>query len=225
MTRGALYMVWPGTERTEAMLSRSVASLARFHPELPHEVVRLPDNRNLLSKSEMGRRSPFEETLFLDADTVVLGRLDYAFDKAARFGLACCICECPFARRYGGLAGRGDMLEYNTGVLFWTAKAAHVMDRWMRLSPDIDSSIVFKNGDGLARMAVNDQAAFAEAIEQTGFNPWVLPQNWNLRPKWQRTVFGPVKVWHDYSDVPASVADWSAAQARPDAVLECAGLP
>jgi hypothetical protein len=63
--------------------------------------------------------TPFEETLFLDNDTVVLGRLDYGFQKASQFGLA---------------------------------------------------------------------------IEQTGFLPFVLPQNWNFRSKWHRSWFGPMKL-------------------------------
>jgi hypothetical protein len=61
--------------------------------------------------------SPFEETLYLDADTVVLDRLDFGFEQAARFGVACCICECPWARRYRGLPN-DDGVEYSTGVLF-----------------------------------------------------------------------------------------------------------
>jgi hypothetical protein len=47
----------------------------------------------------MAAMTPFEETLFLDADTVPLGRLDFGFEQAQRFGLACCICEVPWARR------------------------------------------------------------------------------------------------------------------------------
>ena len=52
--------------------------------------------KGLLQKSQMFQFSPFRETLYLDADTVVLGRLDFAFLKAQEFGLACCICECPW---------------------------------------------------------------------------------------------------------------------------------
>ncbi|MEJ0070814.1 MAG: hypothetical protein WDO24_21130 [Pseudomonadota bacterium] len=40
----------------------------------------------------MFEHSPFETTVYLDADTVVLGRLDYGFEMAERFGLACCHC-------------------------------------------------------------------------------------------------------------------------------------
>jgi hypothetical protein len=68
---------------------------------------------------------------------------------------------------------------------------------------------------------VNDQAGFALAIQQTGFNPWVLPTNWNFRHRWQKTVFGPIKVWHDYDDVPESILRWNEQQSRPDAVIQC----
>jgi len=142
--------------------------------------------------------SPFEETLFLDADTVVLDSLDFGFEQAQRFGLACCICECPWARRFGGLSG--ELIEYNTGVLFFTKAAQAVFDAWKIWSTQLDSSIIFYNADSqLAQTPFNDQGSFAKAIAETGFNPAVLPLNWNFRPNWQHTFFGPIKIWHDYS--------------------------
>ena len=104
--RGVIYMVWGRGVKIERALERSRKSVAAVHPELPVEVIRLDDAndpcKGLLEKARMFERSPFHETLFLDADTVVLGRLDYGFRKAQDFGLACCICECPWARRYAG---------------------------------------------------------------------------------------------------------------------------
>ena len=117
--RGVLYMVWG--DGVEPLLERSRKSLAAFHPELSVHVERLGEGAGLLDKAAMLERTPFEETLFLDADTVVMGRLDWAFEQAARVGLACGICECPWARRYGGIDG--DWIEYNTGVLFFNEKA------------------------------------------------------------------------------------------------------
>jgi hypothetical protein len=61
---------------------------------------RSPEN-SLLDKSAMFDISPFGETLYLDCDAQVMDRLDFGFSQAGRFGLACCICECPRARRYG----------------------------------------------------------------------------------------------------------------------------
>jgi hypothetical protein len=221
LTRGALYIVFPGNSRVEAALARSIESLSAVHPELPVHIERMPEGSSLLDKARMYDISPFDETVFLDADTVVLGRLDHGFDKAAQHGLACCICECPWARRYGAFSDRGDMIEYNTGVLFFGQGSERVFDGWQRCIA-VDSSIRFMRGNELAVMPFNDQAGFAEAIEQSEFNPFILPMNWNFRPIWQHTAFGPIKIWHDYSEVPDGVLDWNEQQSKPDAVIGCA---
>src|SRR5262249_13778122 len=125
--RGALYIVWGTSDKVERALERSRQSLRAFHPELPVEIIRLDVQdpiKGLLEKARMFEKTPFRETLFLDADTVVLGHLDFGFRKAQDFGLACCICECPWARRYTGL--EGESVEYNTGVLFFNERAKPV---------------------------------------------------------------------------------------------------
>lgn len=203
--RGVIYIVWG--DEIEPALERSRRSLAALHPELPVEVVRLEVDdpvKGLLEKARMFRRTPFRETLFLDADTVVLGRLDYAFDKARRFGLACSICENPWARRYAGL--EGDLIEYNTGVLFFTVQARPVFEAWERLAAELDSSADFidMRDNELHTMSHNDQCGFAAAVEECAMSPFVLPLNWNYRPEAQRHFFGPIKIWHDYHEPP----DW-----------------
>jgi hypothetical protein len=218
--RGVLYIVWG--DKVEPLLERSRRSLAAVHPELPAEVVRLEAQddpiKQLLEKSRMARRTPFRETLFLDADTVVLGRLDSAFDKAQRFGLACCICECPWARRYASLSG--DVIEYNTGVLFFADRAKPLFDAWERLAVDLDSSIRFMHQGKPARMPYNDQCGFAAAVEETGFLPFVLPLNWNFRPAWHRAFFGPIKIWHDYSDVHPQILEFNRYYERKGSVIQ-----
>jgi hypothetical protein len=218
--RGVLYLVWG--EGVKDALERSCASVRQIHPELPIHIERLPDGSNLLDKAGMGERSPFEETLYLDADTVVLGRLDYAFERAAQFGLACSICECPWARRYAGL--RGDLVEYNTGVVFFTRKAQPLLREWKQRVRRVDSSILFVRDGQLCRMPLNDQAAFAQAVAETGFSPFVLPQNWNFRPAWHKSWFGPIKIWHDYRPVPEELRSWSAEQSREESIIQYAEL-
>ena len=216
-TRGVLYMKW-GTQ-ADAMLQRSAASLRSFHPELPVHVAELPAGATLLDKARMLDASPFEETLFLDIDTVVLDRLDYGFDKAAKHSMACCICECPWARRYTGLSG--DMIEYNTGVLFFTRKARPLFERWKQYARVLDSSIVFKMGEGqMGRMALNDQGSFALAMEESETPPFILPMNWNFRPQWHYSFFGPIKIWHDYSEVPGPVVTWNENQRGEQKVID-----
>lgn len=209
-------MVWGSGK--DGALERSMASLRAHHPDLPVHVERLGGGASLLDKARMADLSPFRETLYLDLDTVVLGNLDFGFQKAGEFGLACCICECPWARRYGGISG--DMVEYNTGVLFFTEKAKDVFKAWRGTAHGLDSSILFLMDDGEpARMPLNDQAGFAKAVEDTGYGPFILPLNWNFRPRWHRSWFGPLKVWHDYADVPGALIAHNQAQSSDGAVV------
>lgn len=213
--RGVVYIVWGKFD--QRLLDRSIASLKAHHPELPIHVERLPDGSGLLDKAGMLGLTPFEETLFLDGDTVVLDRLDFGFEKALRHGLALSICECPWGRRYAGLAG--DIVEYNTGVMFFTAKAKPVFDAWKATVRNLDSSCIFSMGGQLHRMPENDQAGFAKAVDDTGFHPFVLPYNWNFRPKWHKSWYGPLKIWHDYGAPPEALVRQNREQAKPETVV------
>ena len=220
--RGVIYTVWGHNDRIERALERSRKSISTVHPELPVEVFRFDAGdpiKGLLQKSRMFEFSPFRETLYLDADTVVLGRLDFAFLKAQEFGLACCICECPWARRHGGI--QGETIEYNTGVLFFAERAKPVFESWSRLAPQIDSSITLLGPQGQkTNMRYDDQCSFAAAIEETKFLPFVLPLNWNFRPQWQLSFFGPVKIWHDYAELPPFFAEMRTYYDQPDAIIQ-----
>jgi hypothetical protein len=216
-------MVWGNG--MDAMLQRSVASLQLVHPELPVKIHRGENPaekwRGLLQKAAMARLSPFEETLYLDADTTILSRLDYGFEMAAQHGLACAHCESPWARRHEGLKDQGDLVEFNTGVLFFGPKSRAIFDAWERLITVVGSSTVFVTPQGeLERQSFDDQAAFAAAVKETNFVPFVLPVNWNFRPMFHRTFFGPLKIWHDYFAVPQELVRISQYYSKPDAVIQ-----
>lgn len=214
MTRGVLYVKWG--RLLDRMLERSIRSLQAVHPELPHHVHELPATARLTDKSRLAELSPFDQTVYLDADTIVLDDLSYGFAKAEQFGLACSICECPYARRYGL---SGDLVEYNTGVLFFTRRAAPILNEWPRYAAEYDGVIPFQLDGRPVRTSPNDQAGFAKAVEESGVAPFVLPQNWNFRPQWQRSFFGPIKVWHDYQDVPPAIRAFNDEQRRPGAAI------
>jgi hypothetical protein len=214
-SRGVLYIKW-GTQ-VDSVLDRSISSLKKIHPNLPIYVHQLADNASLLDKATMHRLTPFDETLYLDADTVVLDRLDFGFDMARQHGLACCICECPWARRYGGIGG--DEVEYNTGVLFFTRKSHRIFETWREHAKSIDSSIKFYQNDEPCVMPYNDQAAFSLAVSQSPTAPFILPFNWNLRPVYHRSWWGPIKIWHDYRPPPPQIHEFSRQQANPDAII------
>jgi len=217
--RGVLYIVWGGDEKIEGYIRRSMASVKQHHPELPIHVERLREGGKI-NKARMCDLTPFEQTLFLDNETVVLGRLDYGFEKGEKFGMACSINECPWARRYGDERLSGDMIEYNSGVLFFTDKARGVFGAWKQLFPTVDSSIIHHDDTvGMCIMPVADQGSFALAIEQTDFVPFVLPHNWNFRPLWHKSFFGPIKIWHSYKDVPAGLVEWNKNQSSANSVI------
>jgi len=210
-----LYLVWG--EQHAALMERSLQSLRAVHPELPVHLHTLPAHASLLEKAAMFDLSPFEQTLYLDADTVVLDRLDFGFECAARDRLAMCICECPWARRYAGLSG--ETIEYNTGVVFFSQAAQPIFDAWKHWATRLDSSVCYHHPNGgLGLMPANDQASFAKAVVETGFNPRVLPQNWNFRPAYQNTFFGPLKIWHDRS-MPSETIFSAVAEQRGEQKL------
>jgi hypothetical protein len=216
--RGILYVKWGPNN---SILDRSLASVRAVHPELPIHVHELPNNSTLLDKANLFSFSPFEETLFLDVDTVVLDRLDFGFEMAVKHALACCICEHPWARRYGGFKNMGDIVEYNTGVQFFTRAAKPYFDGWLKYARTVDSSITFyKTPGNLATMPYNDQAGFSLAVNEAATPPFILPFNWNFRPSWHFAWWGPIKVWHDYNPPPPGIVEFTKQQAKPDAVLQ-----
>ena len=220
--RGVLYMVWGSN--VEPVLQRSIASVKASHPELPIEVVRIDADPNsqesLLAKANIYARSPFRETLFLDADTIVLDRLDFGFEKARQFGLAICICEAPWARPPTGRANYGDIVEYNTGVIFFTERAKPTFDAWAAIAPTLDSSIRFYQDGKLAIMRAADQGSFALAVAETGISPFVLPRNWNFRALLERVYIGPIKIWHAYDPIPPGILDVMAYYRQPNAIVQ-----
>ncbi len=221
MSRGILSIYWG--DEAKLPIQRLCNSVKQFCPDLRHELIKIDavsgNPKSLNQKAKMLELSPFEETLFLDIDTVVLGNLDFGFEKARKYGLALSICEAPWARRYPKLFS-GDQIEYNTGVIFFTKKAESVFNEWKRIAHIVDSSIVGVNENGIYTMPSNDQGSFAQAIENIGFNPFILPLNWNFRPIWHKSFWGPLKIWHDYSDPPLVISELNKYYENKDSIIQ-----
>jgi hypothetical protein len=221
MNKGIISIYWGDEEKLP--IKRLKESVKKFHPELEHKFIKLdaPEKNatSLNLKSQMFDLSPFEETLFLDIDTVVLDKLDFGFEKAREFGIALSICESPWAKRYSKVFS-GDQIEYNTGVIFFTKKSKIVFDEWKSVADSIDSSHLGVINGEIYNMTANDQASFALAIENSRFNPFVLPLNWNFRPIWHRSFFGPIKIWHDYSDPPKLFSELNDYYLNKDSIIQ-----
>ncbi len=221
MSKGIISIYWG--DEAKLPIQRLCNSVKQFCPDLRHELIKIDavsgDPKSLNQKAAMLELSPFEETLFLDVDTVVMGNLDFGFEKAKKYGLALSICEAPWARRYPKLFS-GDQIEYNTGVIFFTKKAESVFNEWKRIAHIVDSSIVGVNENGIYTMPSNDQGSFAQAIENIGFNPFILPLNWNFRPIWHKSFWGPLKIWHDYSDPPLVISELNKYYENKDSIIQ-----
>jgi hypothetical protein len=213
--RGVVYLKWGDMEAT---LKRSIRSVQKMHPELPIHVQEMPADATMLDKAAMAAVSPFDETLYLDADTVVLDRLDFGFQMAVRHGLACCISDCPWLRRYG-IAG--DHVEYDTGVVFFTRKAKGVFDSWQTKVRTVPATLRSMGAQNRVVVVPNrDQSSFSLTLDQSSTPPFVLPMNWNFRPRTQRAWWGPIKVWHDRVDPPANLGQISLDQSRPETIIQ-----
>jgi hypothetical protein len=203
----------------------------RFHPEWGVHVQELGAEfealaglegyRGLLEKAKMNDYSPFEETLYLDADTTVMAPLEYGFEQAERFGLACTQCVCPWARRYHKIPQRADTVEYSTGVMFWVkSRMQGLFEEWKRATGALDSEILFYQEGQVKRAPYGDQGIFSAVVERAGFNPFVLPPNWNFVPQRQDWFFGPLKVWHDYGEPPQAFWDLNEKYAKGEMLID-----
>jgi hypothetical protein len=217
--RGILYMIWGDDAKHHATLQRSIDSVKQYHPELPIHVEKLTDGGKI-NKTRICNITPFDETLFLDNDTIVMDRLDFGFEKAKKHGLACVINECPWARRYSDKRLNGDMVEYNSGVLFYTKQAKPLFDTWNKIFPTTQASIYHIIDGKPCLMPVADQGSFALAFHETGFLPFVLPINWNFRAEYYKRFCGPLKIWHSYCEIPPSVFDWNKQQSADGAIMQ-----
>jgi len=192
--RGALYVYWGNKYDDE--LARSIASVEKLG--LPVHVERLDGAPGLWAKAGMYEYSPFDETVFLDTDTIVLENLDFGFEMARHHGVALAVAPACYAKRFGE-GFPADAIEYNTGVIFFSKvkRVSELFETWKSYSEDYPE---------------NDQTSFARAIWEQKFNPFVLPLNWNLRAHLDiRPIFGPIKVWHSRLPIPENIESWNEA--------------
>lgn len=197
MNNGVLYIVWGEYNKEE--LNRSIASVEKLGLKY---VVRCLDRKTgLYNKASMYELSPFENTLYLDTDTIVLDDVSYGFDISMKHDIALCICEASDARRFEGI--KDYTIEYNTGVIFFKkGNIKSLFDKWLENTTKIDDRCFFYIDGKKVVCPQNDQASFSIAIKETNINPAVLPNTWNLRPIWQKQWFGKLKIWHDHADIP-----------------------
>lgn len=211
MTKGIVYLVWGNNKQVLNELYRSNYSAHKFG----YQTCVIKDKNTILKRERFDivkniemdyngfrnriylyEHSPFDINCYLDTDTTVRGDLDFGFEQAEKYGIACCIA--PASSSYYADDNQPikkdipkDLPQYNCGVLFY--------------SKELDNSPVnvFRNYacllDRYEQSAKNDQPYFAYSLYKFGVNPYVLPKTWNFRPhiKYESEVyFGNLKILH-----------------------------
>jgi len=129
-------------------------------------------------KTRLALLSPYEETLALDADTVVLSSIDKIWENLSKGPVALCRDSCPTLAHvpHGTLkeflytvnSYPPSAMQYNTGVMLWrrSTAALKLFREWNK---------------EWQKFRHIDQLAFIRAVQNTGIMPIVLPSgfNWN----------------------------------------------
>ena len=189
-TRGALYVAYGEAARAET--ARALPTLARWHPDLCTYVIGdqpFPGERWMpFRESERGepgrwakvnlfKLSPFNQTLYLDADTRVYGDLSAGFRALSAGWELVIVASKPQGEQ--GLAHLGEIeravtlvelpaqpLQLNSGVMFWR-KCERMRQFWS----------VWR--DEWERWRGKDQGALLRALNRVPVRALLLGQAWN----------------------------------------------
>jgi hypothetical protein len=195
-TRGVLYLACDEDEAQRS--ARSIEALERFG--LDYCVRKVDPSGNGLAKVELLGLSPFHETLFLAPNAVVLDDVSLGFEMAGRHGCALSMAPACWARRQwaeepGALKRvHPEIPEYDLGAIFYVDNTA------MRVLFETWRSIVDEYGSC-------EQWGFSQAVYETRFNPYVLPENWNFHAR--PIVCGPIKIWNSRQTPPRNIDWWN----------------
>jgi hypothetical protein len=195
--RGVIYLV-SGPKSYLSELSTSLTSLRRYEPALPVTVFSryaLPrrarcdhvvyDNEHhpLQQKVLVLTESPYEQTLFIDTDTTILGPIAPVFDRLAGANVA--LAHAPLldeAHEPPKLVALENPGEYNTGVILYdhTGPATAFLQRWREAVMRQDPSDMWA-GNNCDQTHFN-RLVRAGAVEETGVAFGTLPNIvWNVR--------------------------------------------
>ena len=194
MSRGVIYIYWGN--KLEAELQESLKSVSKYGYD--YRVFKLDESSHFGHKSTMYDLSPFDTTLFLDTDTILLDNIDFGFEMAEKHGIAMTIAPGCYARRF--IPELTDHIEYNTGAMFFSKNdvVKKVYNTWKSHSDEFPRS---------------DQSSFTRAVYEHDFNVSVLPQNYNYRAGLNESqFFGPLKIWHSRLPLPINIHEWNARE-------------
>lgn len=215
MSRGIIYITWSGKkgvqprsdDKIKNALNLSISSAERFG--IPYKIFSVPEG-SYHTKVEMLDKSPFDTTLFLDVDTVILKNPEFGFEAAEKFHIAAAHAPAVYALLHWKLQNKINLPnlipQYNVGVIFFNKSdfARAFFKKWRKWI-----NITKKFTD------ICDQNTFAMAAWDSDRPIFALPVNWNWRHLYRRNnVYGPIMIYHGYGGPPKWIDEHNKGRAR-----------
>lgn len=209
MQQGICYIIWG--DYNQAELDVSIQSAHKL--SLPIEIIEVEPQDGYLSQLEVFDKTPFDITLYLDTDTVLLDdNLDFAFKMAQEHGIALCMDPVNLSSRYGEWFI--DRPEYNFGAIFFNKK---ILDEFVYNGVRATwYEILNRNAKFLE--TESSQAVLTYTLHEEWINPYVLPHNYNFMAHMQpNPLTGEIKIWHShFQNIPATVWQWNLDNKKRD---------
>jgi hypothetical protein len=212
MSTGAIYIVTKD-ERYVELLRTSAERLKAVMPDLPVTVFsQFPiDNRcfdkvirvdgssdGFYDKTKLIRESPYERTIFIDADIYVAEPFPELFSLLDRFDFAATHEEyvnSDWFNRYPRPDIPASFPEFNTGIFLFKRSAS--MDRLLLHWGELYKQFIEQN----PKVAINDQPFFRVAAYQSDVRIATLTREYNCKFRGQGYLNGPVKILHGHVDL------------------------
>lgn len=224
MSQGAIYIITQNP-RYVGLLLTSAASLKRAMPDLPitvfsqfpvesplfDKVVRVePTQDGFYDKTRWMHESPYDRTLFIDADTYVLEPVPELFTLLDHFDCAATHEEYLNTDWHGQYC-RSDVPEsypeFNTGILL--LKRCDRVDRLLQTWGDLYRAYLEEKPS----VNINDQPFFRVAVYYSDARIATLTREYNCKFRGQGYLNGKVKILHGHVnfELPPSRANAAAA--------------
>jgi hypothetical protein len=212
MKDGAIYIITQDDRYTKLLLT-SVASLKRVMPDLPVTVFSQfpiesplfervipvePSKDGFFDKTVYMRQSPYERTLFVDADTYFVEPVPELFTVLDKFDCAATHEEylnTDWFNNYPRADIPASYPEFNTGIMAFrrSPRMNNLLDDWMKL---YESFLLDNPGK-----KSNDQPFFRAAVYYSDIRMATLTREYNCKFRGQGYVNGPVKILHGHVDL------------------------
>jgi hypothetical protein len=213
LTNGAIYIITHDSRYTELLLG-SAASLKRVMPELPitvfsqfplespdfERVIRVEDSEDgFYDKTLLMQQTPYDRTLFVDADTRIVEPVPELFTILDEFDFAATHEEyvnSDWFNRYPRPDIRLGFPEFNTGILAY--RRSPQMDRVLQ-----DWSVLYRTflDTHPPGTKTNDQPFFRAAVYRSAVRIATLPREYNCKFRGQGFLNGHVKIVHGHVDL------------------------